>query len=40
MLSVATEGSTDVSVLKDRAIEAMAIDYRPRIPRGPNAERG
>jgi hypothetical protein len=33
MLSVANEGSTDVTALKDRAIEVMAIDYRPRIYR-------
>ena len=31
ILSVATEGDTDVSALKDRAIEAMAMDFRPRI---------
>jgi hypothetical protein len=31
MLSIATEGSTDVSTLKNRAIEAMATGYRPRI---------
>jgi len=30
MLSVVTEGDTDVAALKDRAIEAMAKHYRPR----------
>jgi hypothetical protein len=33
MLSVATEGNTDVADLKDRAIEAMATGYRPRVRR-------
>jgi len=30
MLSIATEGDMDVSALKDRAIDAMAMGYRPR----------
>jgi hypothetical protein len=33
MLSVATEGSTDVAALKAGAIRAMAMDYRSRIRR-------
>ena len=33
MLSVATDGDTDVAALKDRAIEAMAKRYRSRIRR-------
>jgi len=33
MLSIATEGNTDVEDLKNRAIEAMATGYRPRIRR-------
>jgi hypothetical protein len=31
MLSIATEGSTDVAVLKAGALEAMAMDYRSGI---------
>jgi hypothetical protein len=33
MLSVATEGNTNVAALKDRAIEVMAMNYRPRARR-------
>jgi hypothetical protein len=37
MLSIATEGSTEVSVLKAGALQAMALDYRSGIrPTGIN----
>jgi len=37
MVSVATDGSTDVSALKAGALEAMALDYRSGIrPTGIN----
>jgi hypothetical protein len=39
MLSIATEGSTDVATLKDGALQAMAMDYRSGIrpvPSNPN----
>jgi hypothetical protein len=36
LLSVATEGSTDVAALKNGALQAMALDYRSDIrPRSP-----
>jgi hypothetical protein len=31
MLSVATEGSTDIAALKAGALQAMALDYRSGI---------
>jgi hypothetical protein len=37
MLSIATEGSTDVAALKAGALQAMALDYRSDIrPTGIN----
>ena len=37
MVSVATEGSTDIAALKTGALEAMALDYRSGIrPTGIN----
>jgi hypothetical protein len=43
MLSIATEGSTDVAVLKTGALQAMALDYRsgirPLLPSEIQAER-
>ena len=37
LLSVATEDSTDVTVLKNGALQAMALDYKSGIrPRAPN----
>lgn len=40
MLSVVTEGSTDVAVLKTGALQAMALDYRSGIrwPSNPEAD--
>jgi len=39
MLSIATEGSTDVSVLKAGALQEMALDYRSGIrPTGIKSE--
>jgi hypothetical protein len=36
MLSIATEGNTDVNTLKRGALQAMALDYRSGIrPRSP-----
>ena len=35
MLSIATEGSTDVAALKAGALQAMALDYRSGIRLGP-----
>jgi hypothetical protein len=36
LLSVATDGCTDVAVLKAGALQAMAMDYRSGVrPRGP-----
>ena len=38
LLSVATEDSTDVTILKNGALQAMALDYRSGIrPRAPKA---
>jgi len=40
LLSVATEDSTDVNVLKNGALQAMALDYKSGIrPRGPKVAR-
>jgi hypothetical protein len=40
VISVTTEGSTDVAALKNGALQAMALDYKSGIrPRGPKVSR-
>jgi hypothetical protein len=40
LLSIAAEDSTDVTVLKNGALQAMALDYKSGIrPRGPKVSR-